>query len=84
MGDEPILPVIQPITINTMLNNNGPNIIDGINFITCERSFSSLKLTKLAFNYKVTSLELIDPILKVHLFELSDLTLQYKFSLKSK
>ena len=40
MGNEPILPVIQPVTINTMLNNNGPNIGDGLNFVTCERSFS--------------------------------------------
>ena len=39
MGDEPILPVIQPVTINTMLNNNGPNIGDELNFVTCERSF---------------------------------------------
>ena len=31
MGDEPILPVIQPVTINTMRNNNGPNIGDGLN-----------------------------------------------------
>ena len=38
MGDEPIQPVIQPVTINTMLNNNGPNIGDGLNFVTCERS----------------------------------------------
>ena len=40
MGDEPILPIIQPITINTMLNNNGPNIGDKLNFITCERSLN--------------------------------------------
>ena len=25
MGDEPILPIIQPITINTMLNNSSLN-----------------------------------------------------------
>ena len=43
MGDEPILPVIQSITINTMLNNNGPNIGDGLNFVTCERSFTFLR-----------------------------------------
>ena len=34
MGDEPILPVIQPVTINTVLNNNWPNIGDGLNFAT--------------------------------------------------
>ena len=38
MGDEPILPVIQPVTINTMLNNDGPNVGGGLNFVTCERS----------------------------------------------
>ena len=40
MGDEPILPIIQLVTINTMLNNNGPNIGDGLNFVTCERSLN--------------------------------------------
>ena len=28
MGDRPILPVIQPLTIDTMLNNKGPNVGD--------------------------------------------------------
>ena len=45
MGDEPILPVIQPViqpvTIHTMLNNNGPNIDDGLNFVMCERSLKA-------------------------------------------
>ena len=44
MGDEPILPVIQPVTINTMLNNNGPNIGDGLNFVTSECSFYNPKI----------------------------------------
>ena len=35
MGDRPIL----PITIDTMLNNNGLNLGDGLNFITCEQTF---------------------------------------------
>ena len=38
MGDGPIQPVIQPIPIETMLNNKGLNIGDGLNFITCEGS----------------------------------------------
>ena len=27
MGDRPILPIIQPVTLDTMLNNNGPNFV---------------------------------------------------------
>ena len=37
IGDGPIQVVIQPITIDTMLNNNELNIGDGLNFITCEQ-----------------------------------------------
>ena len=33
MGDRPI----QPITIDTMLNNNGLNIGGRLNFVTCEQ-----------------------------------------------
>ena len=43
MGDGPIQPIIQPITIDTMLNmlnNNGPNIGDGLNFVTREWTLS--------------------------------------------
>ena len=40
MGDGPIQPVYQPATIDTMLNNNGLNISDGLNFVTCEQTFS--------------------------------------------
>ena len=36
MGDGPIQPIIQPIINDTMLNNNGLNIRDGLNFATCE------------------------------------------------
>ena len=36
LGDEPILSVIQLVTIDTMLNNNRMNIDDGLNFVTCE------------------------------------------------
>ena len=39
MGDRPIEPVIQPVTIDTMLNNNGMNLGDGLNFVTCEQTF---------------------------------------------
>ena len=35
MGDGPI----QPVTIDTMPNSNGLFIGDGLNFVTCERSF---------------------------------------------
>ena len=28
-----------PLFIDTMLNNNGPNIGDGLNFVTCEQTF---------------------------------------------
>ena len=41
MGDRPIQPVIQPITIDTMLNSNRLNIGDGLNFVTCGRSLST-------------------------------------------
>ena len=34
MGDEPIQSVIQPVTIDTMLNNNG------LNFVTCEQTLN--------------------------------------------
>ena len=63
MGDEPILPVIQPVTINTMLNNNGPNIGDGLNFVTCERSLI------MAIHFFITSVSRIVNIVqwKLHL-----------------
>ena len=32
--------VIQPITFDTMLNNNGLNIGDGLNFSMCEQTFN--------------------------------------------
>ena len=37
MGLLPILPKIQPITIDTMVNNNGPLLNIGLNFVMCER-----------------------------------------------
>ena len=37
MGDGPIQPIIQPITIDTMLNNNGLNIGDGLNSLRVNR-----------------------------------------------
>ena len=40
MDDGSIQPIIQPVTIDTMLNNNGLNIGDGLNFVTCGRSFN--------------------------------------------
>ena len=48
MSLSPIQPPIQPITIDTMLNNNGPNIGDRLNFVMCERSFR-------IYFYKITS-----------------------------
>ena len=42
MGDGPIIqPVIHPITIDTMLNNNGLNISDELNFVTCEQTLNT-------------------------------------------
>ena len=43
MGDKPILPEIQHVTIDTMVNNNGQLLNIGMNLVTCERS---LKLTE--------------------------------------
>ena len=40
IGDGPVEPVIQPVTIDTMLNNNGLNIGDGLNFVTCEQTLT--------------------------------------------
>ena len=38
MGDRLIQPVIQPITIDTMLNNNRPTIGDELIFVTYEQT----------------------------------------------
>ena len=38
MGLSPILPEIQPVTIDTMVNNNRPLLNIGLNFIMYERS----------------------------------------------
>ena len=40
MGDGFLQPVIQTVTIDIMLNNNGLNIGDGLNFVTCEQTCS--------------------------------------------
>ena len=40
MGDGTIQPVIQPITNDTMLNNNRLNIGDGLNFVTYEQGLN--------------------------------------------
>ena len=53
MGDGPIQPFIQPVTIETMLNNNGSNIGDGLNFITSERSLRPVVSKILCFNAAV-------------------------------
>ena len=52
MGDRHI----QPIITDTMLNNNGPNISDGLNFVTCERSLKFIEkyLQSNAFNVSVS------------------------------
>ena len=39
-GERPIQPIIQPVTIDT--HNNSPNTGDGLNFITCEQTFTLL------------------------------------------
>ena len=39
MGDRPIQPIIQPLIIGTMLDNNGLNIGERLNFVTCEQTF---------------------------------------------
>ena len=53
MGPSPIQPVIQPVTINTMLNNNGLNIGNGLNFITCgQTSTPYAKENTLRFAYE--------------------------------
>ena len=54
MGNGPFQPIIQPVTIETMLNNNVLNIGDSINFVTCEQTLNPqmpciFKLTS-AFN----------------------------------
>ena len=35
----PVLSKIQPATIDTMLNHNGLNVGDLLNFVTCEQTF---------------------------------------------
>ena len=40
MGPSPIQSLIQPITIDIMLNNNRLNIDDGWNFVKCEQTFN--------------------------------------------
>ena len=49
MGPSPILSEIQPITIDTMLNNNGLNIGDGLNFVTFEQTFTGVSCTSSLF-----------------------------------
>ena len=44
MSDRHFQPVIQPVTIDTMLNNDGPNIGDRLNFVMCEQTFKDLFL----------------------------------------
>ena len=41
MGNGPSQSVIQPVTIDTMLNNNGLNISDELNFVTCEQTLNT-------------------------------------------
>ena len=49
MGLSPILPEIQPVTIDTMVNNNVPLLNIGLNFVMCE---CSLRVTLvLAFDF---------------------------------
>ena len=40
MGDGPIQLVIQSVSIDTMLNSNGLNIDDGLNFVTYEQTLN--------------------------------------------
>ena len=45
----PILPVIQPVTIDTMVNNNGQLLNIGLNFVTCQRSLISVQYSQTYF-----------------------------------
>ena len=38
MGDRSIQPIIQAVTIDIMLNNNGLNIGEGLNYVKCEQT----------------------------------------------
>ena len=42
-GSVTIQSVVQPITIDTVLNNNGLNFGDGLNFVMCKQTFSIMK-----------------------------------------
>ena len=43
MDDGPIHPIIQPNSTDTMLNNKGLNIVDGLNFVMCEQTFKKIR-----------------------------------------
>ena len=43
MGDGPIQPIIQPVTFDTMLNNNGLNVGDGLYFVTYKQALNGKK-----------------------------------------
>ena len=49
MGDGPIQPVIQPITIDTMLNNNRLNIGDGLNLLRMNKALTLQTAGELQF-----------------------------------
>ena len=46
MGMSPTEPIIQSATTDAMLNNNGLNISDRLNFVTCERSLNKMDTVK--------------------------------------
>ena len=57
MGCEPILPDIQPITIDTMLNRILADIKNekiGLNFVTCEQSLHEFKKFPLVMKNNMT------------------------------
>ena len=48
MGDRPIQPIIQAVTIDIMLNNNGLNIGEGLNYVKCEQTWKETRLRELS------------------------------------
>ena len=57
MGCEPILPNIQPVTIDTMLNRISGDIKNekiGLNFVTCEQSLYADAQCKRGLTLKIS------------------------------
>ena len=54
MDDGPIQLVVQPVTIVTMLNNEGLNIGVRLNFVTCEQTFSTTLIILTYLKYRTS------------------------------